>query len=131
MGHRTNQLCEPTMLFCNNSLFINNSLGTIRKSGGHEAWTDLHKLYAPPPPPPQKKKGTNLSDDDISWVHSAIKRISTWSCSFKIANQKRHAAKRVKDTKQRLSAEDFTNFREGEYATKIRAKFDLLVDVET
>ena len=79
-----------------------------------------------------------VTQKDLEEIDSALKRLSSWPSSYKVASQKKKVANRKKDMNERLDSKSFKKLRENEFAEQIKKTFELIksdankvVDIQT
>ena len=64
-----------------------------------------------------------VTDNDLEEIESALRRLSSWPSSYKVATQKKKAVNRRKDMQERLDSASFRQLRENKFAEEIKKTF--------
>ena len=71
-----------------------------------------------------------VTNNDIEEIESALRRLSSWPSSYKVATQKKKAVNRRKDMEERLDSAAFRQLRENKFSEEIQKTFaDMNSDV--
>ena len=64
-----------------------------------------------------------VTDNDMEEIVSALRRLSSWPSSYKVATQKKKAVNHRKDMEERLDSASFRQLRENKFAEDIQKTF--------
>ncbi len=64
-----------------------------------------------------------VTDNDMEEIESALRRLSSWPSSYKVATQKKKAVNRRKDMEEHLDSASFRQLRENKFAEDIQKTF--------